>query len=238
MSNFRFKQFGIEQSGCAMKVGTDGVLLGSWCGVKGDERRILDIGTGTGLLALMIAQRAPYAMIDAIDIDSGAFQQAAVNFKASAWSSRLNAYHSSIQDFADITKTRYDVIVSNPPYFIGSLKSPEAARTAARHADMLSQEDLARAVKRLMTDAGCFFSIFPYELGNMFIVEAALQGLYVASKMEVFGNAGKPCKRLMLEFRQTKSTQIVAESLIIESETRGDYTDDYKRLTKNFYLNF
>lgn len=238
MKNFRFKQFEVEQSGCAMKVGTDGVLLGSWCGIEGDERRILDIGTGTGLLALMAAQRAPYAMIDAIDIDCGAFGQAAANFKASVWSNRINAYHGSIQEFANTTKARYDVIVSNPPYFIGSLKSPEAARTAARHADMLPQADLARAVKRLLSDDGRFFSIFPYQLGNMFVVEAALQGLYVASRMEVFGNAGKPCKRVMLEFRQTKTTRITAESLIIEKEARGDYTDDYKMITKEFYLNF
>ncbi|MFM2293328.1 MAG: hypothetical protein RIS29_3141, partial [Bacteroidota bacterium] len=147
---FRFKQFTVFHDRCAMKVGIDGVLLGCWTNVA-DTSMVLDIGTGTGLIALMIAQRTD-AHIDAIDIDEGAFEQAMINVQASPWSSRLNVVLSSLQDF--VSDKKYDLIVSNPPYFINSLKNPDEQRTTARHTDSLTHEELIDQCIPKLTEGG------------------------------------------------------------------------------------
>ena len=160
-----------------MKVGTDGVLLGSWV-QPGNVERILDIGTGTGLIALMMAQKSN-AVVDAIDIDEDATRQAEENFSLSPWPERLNAWHQSVQEFAAYTRHRYDLIVSNPPYFMGAHPAPSEARNLARHMDeALSIEELAECVKKLLKPDGRFCVILPFMEGMKFLEYAELNGLY------------------------------------------------------------
>lgn len=234
--NFSFKRFTVQQGKCAMKVGTDGVLLGAWSGGRNTAvSRVLDIGTGTGVVALMLAQRFPDAYIDAIDIDEGSVLQAKENFLQSEWHERINAVHSSIQYFR--SEKKYDLIVSNPPYFIDSMKAG-GKRMLARHTDTLSYSDLAEGVVRLLEKGGLFAAIFPYVESNIFIIEAAGRGLYVTRRMDVAGVAGKPVKRVLLEFSFNRVDDVPVENMIIESGGRHCYTKKYKELTKDFYLKF
>lgn len=220
-----------------MKVGTDGVILGAWCGLSGEEKKILDIGTGTGLIALMAAQRTTNSEIDAVEIDGPSAQQAAENFKASPWSERLNILNTSIQRYAATTATRYDHIISNPPYFINSLESPDKQRTVARHTSQLSHDDLIAAVKILLGKDGRFSAIFPYAEANIFIAQAAVEGLYCNRRLNIHPIPEAPSKRVALEFSSTRSP-LDEEELAIENGARHDYTTEYRELTKDFYLKF
>lgn len=234
--HFTFKRFTVRQDKCAMKVGTDGVLLGAWAGGRDIlVSNVLDVGTGTGVVALMLAQRFPGARIDAIDIDVCAVSQATENFAQSEWIERICAVHSSVQDFRPDRK--YDLIVSNPPYFIDSMKA-DAKRTLARHTDTLSYADLVDGVVRLLGNDGSFAVIFPYVESNIFIIEAAKKGLYVNRRMDVAGAPGKPVKRVLLEFSFNRVVDVPVENLIIESGGRHCYTEKYRELTKDFYLKF
>ena len=150
---FTFKQFTIHQDACAMKVGTDGVLLGAWCPVE-HAVRVLDIGTGTGLIALMIAQRAPKALIEAVELDEKAAEQARYNVSLTPFDERVKVFTSSIQVFAETNQGVYDVIVCNPPYFVDSLKSPNNSRTQARHTDTLTHDDLLLVANKLLSEQG------------------------------------------------------------------------------------
>lgn len=234
---FKFKQFTIEQDRCAMKVGTDGVLLGAWANLPADERvaRFLDIGSGSGLLSIIAAQRASGLMIDGIDIENDAVEQARENAEKSLWSSRIQFFNSSVQNFQP--EYRYDYIVSNPPYFINSLKADHEARAVARHANTLSYSELAQNVDRLLTDEGIFSVIFPYIEANIFIVEAAKNSLFCQRRMDVRGTASRPVKRVLLQFRRQRGN-VLNEELVIEEEQRHSYTPKYKELTKDLYLKF
>ena len=233
---FTFKRFSVMQDKCPMKGGTDGVLLGAWAGGRsGNVCRILDVGSGTGVISLMLAQRFPDAQVDALDIDECAVAQAEENFKRSEWGERLSALHGMVQRYRPDRK--YDLIVSNPPYFIDSLKA-EGKRTLARHTDSLSYADLAESVGSLLHDGGSFAAIFPYVESNMFIVEAAKNGLFVNRRLEVCGAPGKPVKRVLLEMSFNRINDVPVENLVIESGGRHCYTDKYKELTKDFYLKF
>ncbi|MFK7948230.1 MAG: tRNA1(Val) (adenine(37)-N6)-methyltransferase [Saprospiraceae bacterium] len=239
---FRFKQFEIHQQQSAMKVGTDGVLLGAWADVN-DAKRILDIGTGTGLIALMMAQRNAEALIDAVEIDNNAYEEAKHNFEISKWSNRLNIFHNSIQDFSKNTANKYDFIISNPPYFINSTKSDKAQKNQVRHTDSLSFNELLNAVKQLLTNDGKFCLVLPYTEGEQFyhlVTEVSGQAkakqLYCTKKVMVKGRDFKPVERLLMEFSRKKKLYEENNLLIQNSPKRHDYTEDYINLTKRFYL--
>jgi len=233
---FEFKQFRIYQDGAAMKVGTDGVLLGAWMQLDGTEQHILDIGTGTGLLALMMAQRSRATAIDAVEIDEAAVRQAKSNAATSPWTERIHIHHIPIQDFVRQATARYDHIVSNPPFFVRSLKAPDAARSAARHTDTLAFEDLISAANTLMTPRGRFSVIYPTEEAAVFETLAAENGLYCKRRTKVKGTSESAIKRILMEFSQSK-TAIRENELVIEL-ARHQYSPEYITLTRDFYLKF
>ncbi len=230
---FKFKQFTVYQEHSAMKVGTDGVLLGAWGAVG--EGSILDIGCGSGVITLMCAQRTVNSDIDGVDIDDGAVIQSRINVEKSPWGGRVNIFNSDIDSFCPNKK--YNYILSNPPYFIESQKAPNKARTAARHTDTLPHTTLAKRVSELLADDGIFSVILPYIESNMFIVEAVNYGLYCVKRMDVRGVATKGVKRVMLQFSKEKGA-LTSDELIIENSVRGSYTQKYIDLTKDFYLKF
>ena len=186
---FRFKQFSIHQDRCAMKVGTDGILLGAWATAE-TPSRILDIGTGTGVVALMLAQRFPAAMIDAVEANSDACGQAAGNFQVSPWADRLTAVYCRIQEFE--SAATYSLIVSNPPWFHDSMKPDDQARDTARHTDSMSPADLISAVARLMANDGVFTTILPVVEGQSFLGLAAQSGFHCHRCCEVLPLANVP----------------------------------------------
>jgi tRNA1Val (adenine37-N6)-methyltransferase len=234
--NFLFKQFVIEQENSAMKVGVDGVMLGAWADVA-NASHILDIGTGTGLIAIMLAQRNETANIDAVEIEWQSYIQAVENANNCKWKDRINVIHEKFQTFVETTQKQYDLIVSNPPYFTGSLQSPEMQRTVARHTLLLNQDDLIDGINKILTDTGKFAAIFPYAEANIFIAKASMQRFFCNKKTNIKPTPKKPVIRIMLEISRVK--QNFTENIIcIETGTRHDYTDEYKRLTKDFYIKF
>jgi tRNA1Val (adenine37-N6)-methyltransferase len=235
---FQFKQFTIRQNYCSMKVGTDGVLLGAWVNVnEGSAQRLLDVGCGTGLIAIMLAQRAPLAQVDAVEVEEMAYRQAMQNAIDSGWEKRLRFFHCDFNELVQLSPTRYDLIVSNPPYFKHSLLSPNEKRNAARHANELTHENLIAGSARLLAEQGRLAVVLPYVEGNVFIALAANAGLYCTRKLNVSTKKGKPVKRLLIELSQEKKT-LDEQNLYIEDNYLNSYTDEYKKLTKDFYLKF
>lgn len=234
MSNpyFKFKQFTVFHDKCGMKVGADGVTLGAWADVNGAET-ILDVGCGSGLIALMLAQRSD-AKITAIDIDENCVLQSKKNIENSPWKNRISVKHISFQDFANSTTETYDLIVSNPPFFNNSLKNPSQARSVARHTDTLPHFDLVKNAIKLLNEKGKFCVILPITEGENFIKLAEKEGMFCGQKVTIFPNLVKPAKRLLLEFRKEKTDCKISE-ITIEKE-RGIYTDEYRESVKNFYL--
>ena len=241
MSHFDFKQFRIEQDRCAMKVGTDGVLLGAWA--EGG-RRILDIGTGTGLIALMMAQRFADATVTAIDIDAEACRQAADNVLASPFAERVGVVHSSLQSFsADFLEKSlkngsfelFDSIVSNPPFFEQSLRNPDDRKAVARHADSLPYSDLFDAVSRLLGDDGVFSVIVPAENLEQFCSNAYLSGFYMTRKCMVKTTPRKSAKRCLLAFGKHPSEAFENVEVCLQDED-GNRSDWHRLLTQDFYL--
>lgn len=230
---FQFKQFIIRHDKCAMKVGTDGVLLGAWADIRSCTK-ILDVGTGSGLIALMLAQRSR-AEIDAIDIDADACLQATENAEASPFRERIRIYHSPFAEYAETNCIKYDLIVSNPPYFIDSLKCPDQKRSQARHTDTLLLGDLIRGSKQLLTNSGRLALILPFEQLDTLLEIALSNGFYPCRRTDVIPQPGATPKRLLIELSALK-TDFTTGSLIIE-EARHQYTKDYKALTCDFYLN-
>lgn len=218
---FRFKQFTIRQSLCAMKVGTDGTLLGAWA--KGGER-LLDVGTGTGLIAMMMAQRFPQAVVLGIDIDEGAVTQARQNVAESAFADRISIVQ---RDFAEV-QGEFDCIVSNPPYFVDSLSCPDAQRSMARHADSLTYNSLMRHGWRLLSDSGEFSLIIPFDCKARLESEAVLAGFFKTRECAVRTTSAKPPRRYLLAFRK-HPVPLECTELVIGSEA-------YHELTKDFYL--
>jgi len=230
---FKFKQFTIYQDKCAMKVGTDGVLIGAWATCENAEK-VLDIGTGTGLITLMIAQRSK-AIIDAVEIDQNACEQAQENFRKSAWGNRIHIIHQSFQDFVQETDEKYDLIVTNPPYFQNSLYAPEEQRTKARHNIDLELIEILDGAEKLLTNDGTLGIILPYIEGVLFITHAAQKGLFCVRQTNVIPKPKAPVKRLLLEFKRQKQA-FVDLDLVIELENRHEYSENYKNLTRDFYL--
>ncbi len=232
MSGFRFKQFAVEQDDVAMKVGTDGVLLGAWVECE-SAKRILDIGTGTGVIALQMAQRNPTAQVQAVEIDETAARRARANFDNSPWAERLQVAQTAVQEFSPTEK--YDLIISNPPYFIDSLLPPDAKRSTARHTHDLTFEELDNAVCRLLSESGKFALILPVTEFEKYL---ALTQLHLVRRCDVCPIEGGAVKRIMGEFAKQPTTETKLETIAIERGKRGDYTDDYRALTKDFYLKF
>ncbi|MFM7217225.1 MAG: tRNA1(Val) (adenine(37)-N6)-methyltransferase [Bacteroidota bacterium] len=231
-NTFHFKYFTIHQDKCAMKVGTDAVLLGSWVRT-GQEQRILDIGAGSGIIALMLAQKS-LAEIDAIDIDEGAYLQARENFRISPWFERLEIIQSSLQDYATSCKKKYDLIVSNPPYFRQASKPLEEARTTARHADALSFSDLIDGVKLLLTPHGRFCVVLPFKEGMEFMDLAQSRGLFCHRLARIRTVADKPEKRLLMEFNRYFGLLTEEEIVIQEDDHR--FSRQYIEMTKEYYI--
>lgn len=233
---FQFKQFRIVQERSAMKVGMDGVLLGAWANAAGAER-ILDIGTGTGLIALMMAQKHPSAHIDAIEVDPEAFQEAILNVKQSPWSDRIQTEISSFQDFARQTNRKYDLIVSNPPFFTNGVKAPLESRAQARHSDSLPLDVLISGAAGLLSENGRIALVLPVESLQEIEQLCVSNRLYISSLCRVKPNPQKPEFRILIELSKSECVG-KEETLMIEFEKHHDYTPEYKALTKEFYLKF
>lgn len=233
----------MRQTQSAMKVGTDGVILGSWANVdfKRSDISVLDVGTGTGLIAMMVAQRGRGAMVDAVEVESGAASEAGYNFSMSPFSDRLRVVHQDFQSFAkeqEALGKRYDLIVSNPPYFNGTFKSVDAQRTAARHTELLPTDDLIAGVLKLIKeDGGRFSAIFPYSDAAIFIAKAASSGLYCNRLLEIYPKEGKQPKRIAAEFSRQRTSDVISEELTVLNNA-GVYSDHYRRLTSDFYHRF
>lgn len=239
MSNsfFEFRQFRVEQGDTAMKVGTDGTLLGAWA--QGGDK-ILDIGTGTGLIALMMAQRFPLAQLTAVEIDKAACRQAAENFSASPFSSRLSIVESSIQDFAlrhsDVIDLRiYNSIVCNPPYFLDSLQCPDKQRSLARHASSLHFEELFHCVSMLLTDCGVFSVIIPSEVLSSFDSAARIEGFRCIRKCAVKTVERKCPRRYLLSYSRDITGEYEETTECLDGGD-GKRSEWYTRLTKDFYV--
>ena len=231
--SFRFKQFYVDDSRCAMKVGTDGVLLGAWAECGDGVCRLLDVGTGSGLVALMLAQRNPYAHISAIDIDANAIAQTSENFRNSLWNDRLECTCIALQDYSS---GKFDYIVSNPPFFNNSLKAPDAARSTARHTDTLSTADLFSHSARLLNDSGVFSLIVPAWDEDLVMQTAKQYGFSLKRCCRVKGREEKPVKRLLLSFtKETKEQNVIEENLVLE-EGINSRTAAYSLLAREFYL--
>lgn len=230
--DFHFKRFTVSQNTAAHKIGTDGVLLGAWVDV-GTARRVLDIGTGTGVIALMLAQRtSPLATVDAVEIDEGDAAEARCNFERSPWATRITLYHSPIQEF--MTTSRYDLIVTNPPYFSQSLEPPDDVRKRARHTVALSSPDLIAAADRLLADEGRFALILPVREATEFTGRAGASGLHCTRYCAFRTRSTKPVERLLLEFSRRASAPL-REELVLYSRDEV-WTEQYRNLTKDFYL--
>lgn len=219
-----------------MKVGMDGVLLGSWADASG-AKRILDIGTGTGLIALMMAQKNSQARVDAIEIDEEAFQESILNVQNSLWTSRINPVLCSFQEFARRADQKYDLIVSNPPFFTNGEKAPVRNRAQARHSDSLSLDDLISGVVNILSIGGKLTIILPSDTFSEIEKLAGENNLFISRLCRVKPNPQKPEFRILIELTNSECF-LKEESLMIEFEQHHDYTPEYKRLTKDFYLKF
>lgn len=241
MNIFKFKQFQVNQDKCAMKIGTDGVLLGAWATIPNNTFSILDIGTGTGVIALMLAQRSDADNIEAIELDDDAFEQCTDNFENSPWADRLFCFHAGFDEFVDEYTSEtieiselYDVIVSNPPFYSEDVSSGDASRDSARQNSSLPFDELLTGVSKLLAPNGVFSTIIPFKEEVNFIVLAESQKLFPIKITRVKGHKDAEVKRSLIAFSFQKETYITDE-LVIEKE-RHLYTDEYIALTKDFYL--
>lgn len=240
---FHFKQFTINQDQCAMKIGTDAVLLGAWANLEHHPNSVLDIGAGTGVISLMLSQRSNEETIDAIEIDENAYKQCVGNFENSPWSDRLFCYHASLEEFTDEIDYKYDLIISNPPFYSPTLASPSLpkgenimsnSRKIARFNDALPFHHLVESVSKLLSDEGTFSVIIPFKEEENFIELASNVNLFPNRITRVKGSPTSEIKRSLMEFSFNKNGLRINE-LIIEVE-RHQYTQDYINLTEDFYL--
>jgi tRNA1Val (adenine37-N6)-methyltransferase len=231
---FKFKQFEVQQNKCAMKIGTDAVLLGAWASLEKQPFSVLDIGSGTGILSLMLAQRSHAELIDAIEIDADAYEQCVDNFEASLWGDRLFCYHTSLEEFADEIEDRYDLVISNPPFYAEDYKTEDLQRDLARFTDAMPFEHLIECAAKLLSEEGTFCVIIPFKEETHFIELAASFNLFPKRILRVKGNSTSEFKRSLVEFSFRESA-IKMDELTIET-SRHQYTKDYMNLTKDFYL--
>jgi tRNA1Val (adenine37-N6)-methyltransferase len=231
---FSFKQFTVNQEKSAFKVGTDAVLLGAVASA-GEARRILDIGTGTGVIAIMLAQRSNAGIV-AIEPDQESFAEAKANAGSCPWKERIKVVNTDLQGFFD-SDGLFDLIVTNPPYFSDSIRNPDPRRSAARHNDSLSGEEILKGASRLLAEDGKLELIMPFAEGNIFIAEAAGFGFYCNNILKIRPLPTSEIRRLILTFSR-KQLKPVEKFLTIERGARHEFTDEYKDLTKDFYLKF
>ena len=235
MSKFQFKQFAIEQDRCAMKIGTDGVLLGAWAPIDNHPFSILDIGTGTGIIALMLAQRSPAQQIDALEIDEAAYEQATDNFENSPWNDRLFCFHAGLDEFIEEPEDEYDLIVSNPPFYSEDYKTENESRDLARFQDAMPFEQLLEAADLLLSENGIFAVIIPFKEEENFMALANEFELYPLKITRIKGTPTTEIKRSLLALSRNKTTDLAIDELVIET-ARHVYTPEYIELTKDFYL--
>tara|TARA_R110002072_G_scaffold189262_2_gene346292 strand:- start:1558 stop:2280 length:723 start_codon:yes stop_codon:yes gene_type:complete len=234
---FHFKEFTIHQDKTAMKVGTDGVLLGAWCTLEQYPDTILDIGSGTGLIGLMLAQRSDAMTIDAVEVDENAYEQTVGNFEQSDWGDRLFCYHSSFQEFAKEMieeEEVYDLIISNPPFYTDEFETEDSARNTARFTTALSFQELVYGASNLLSETGIFSVIIPYKEEKLFVSLATENDLFLSRICRVKGTETSQVKRSLLEF-SFENKPLKEEELIIE-RSRHKYTEAYIELTRDFYL--
>jgi tRNA1Val (adenine37-N6)-methyltransferase len=217
-----------------MKIGTDGVLLGAWTPLINNPYNVLDIGSGTGILSLMLAQRSNAEQIDAIEIDGDAYEQCVENFEASPWDDKLFCFHAGLDEFVDEPEDEYDLIISNPPFYTDDYKSDNVSRDLARFEDALPFEELIESVSVLLSENGIFSVIIPFKEESKFTTIAEANQLYPFKLTRVKGTPTSEIKRSLMIFSRTRQ-EISEDELIIEI-ARHDYTPEYKELTKAFYL--
>lgn len=232
-SIFKFKAFQVDQEGCAMKINTDGVLLGA-VAQHAKPTRVLDVGTGTGVIALMLAQRYPEAFVDAIEIDPSASETAMANFSGSDFSSRLNLFPGDVTEFE--SDFSYDLIVSNPPYFVNDLKNPEEKKSLARHTDEGFFERMTGKVASILNEDGEFWVILPVKHAQELIMKAVLYKLFPRMIVHIFSDKGKPEIRQIVCFSFVQTSVRDKNFYIYDEE--GHYTDNYVKLLKDFFLAF
>ena len=237
---FTFKQFTVNQDRCAMKIGTDGVLLGAWTPLINNPFNVLDIGAGTGILSLMLAQRSNAApnnvgIIDAIEIDEDAYEQCVENFEASPWGDKLFCFHAGLDEFVEEPEDEYDLIVSNPPFYTDDFKSANEQRDLARFADAMPFEDLIEAADLLLSENGIFAVIIPFKEEENFLALAKEYELHPLKITHVKGTPTTEIKRSLLALSRNEKTDFPIDELIIET-SRHQYTLEYIELTKEFYL--
>ncbi|WP_055442682.1 tRNA1(Val) (adenine(37)-N6)-methyltransferase [Lacinutrix himadriensis] len=231
---FQFKEFQVNQDRCAMKIGTDGVLLGAWTSVKQNPFAILDIGAGTGVLSLMLAQRSQAEVIDAMEIDEHAYEQCVDNFENAPWADRLFCYHAALEEFTEEIEDKYDLIISNPPFYSENFKTENDQRDLARFTDAMPFDHLIESVASLLIEDGIFSVILPFKEEAGFIELASKSNLFPNRILHVKGSPTSEIKRSLLEF-SFRESDIEIQELTIET-TRHQYTEDYIHLTKDFYL--
>lgn len=230
---FRFKQFEVQHDQSTMKVGTDAVLLGSWANVERDET-LLDVGTGCGIIALMVAQRNEKATIHALDIDEYSIRDAAQNFRRSPWTDRMVAHHISFQDFADETDQTFDHIVSNPPFFAGNKESVYPSRTKSRHTVYLSHDVFMSVSAALAHEASKLSIILPHLIADYFQVLASGNGFHLVRKTRIRHTTAHPVSRVLMEFRKRQALLKVEDMVLNGSD--GQHSEAFRELTEAFYL--
>lgn len=231
---FQFKQFAVDHNLCSMKVGVDGTLLGAWANTA-NCKNVLDVGTGSGLIALMMAQKNQEAQIHAVEIEENAFKQAQINFDNSPWSSRLHLHFSDFKNWN--TQEKFDLIISNPPYFTASLKSEKEGRNLARHDDALPLFELLNKAKEILADAGRICIVYPFDGLKSIEEQTKICALSIKSITLVKPIVSKPPKRILVEITKSTSFEVMMNELSIQASGH-EFTQDYIQLTKDFYLNF
>lgn len=236
---FQFKEFAIHQDKTAMKVGTDAVLLGAWCSLENCPESILDVGAGTGIISLMMAQRIDAMTIDAVEIDEKAYEQCVENFELSDWADRLFCYNASFEEFAEELfeeeeEETYDLIISNPPFYADAFETNNESRNKARFTSSLTFQNLIVGASKILSKTGEFSVIIPFKEEQEFVAIANQNSLFLNKVCRVKGTATSEIKRSLLTFSFQEKT-IEEEELIIEI-SRHQYTEKYINLTKDFYL--
>lgn len=235
MSVFQFKQFSVNQDQTAMKIGTDGVLLGAWTPIENNPKSVLDIGTGTGIIALMLAQRSDAEQIDALEIDESAYEQSVENFENSPWGDRLFCFHAGLDEFVDDPEDEYDLIVSNPPFYSEEYRSENEQRDLARFQGAMPFEELVEAADLLLSENGIFSVIIPFNEEDRFIELCAEVELFPIKVTRVKGSPNTKIIRSLLAFKRYELAVLTADELVIEI-SRHEYTPEYISLTKDFYI--
>ncbi|MFA5417536.1 MAG: methyltransferase [Bacteroidales bacterium] len=230
---FRFKQFSLNHHQSTMKVGIDATLLGIWADISG-VTRVLDVGTGSGVIALLIAGRASLS-VDAIDIDDKSIDEARANFSSSPYSELLTAYHLSLQEYSHQHENKYDLIVSNPPFFTDGFPVADTRINNARHTKTLSHFELTKGVRQLLNLGGRFCVVIPYAVSKEFTAAAQKNGLFPIRQMLVFPRRGLSPNRIYLEFSHEQSFGLKTEMLSIREEN-GNYSREFRQIVSEYYL--